>query len=433
MIAQSYQKLSNIKKSIKYYKIALKSNPNFLDAIIMLAETYQEIKNFKQSKKYFKQALKFDKNNYSIYQNLSIIYDYQFQTKKAIKYIKKALNLKQNDTKLLHNLGQYYKRVDRIDDAINTLKYAISLSDENVLKFSLAMIFLLKGNLEDGFKLYEYRDRLRDLPKLTPNINVKDKTIFIYLEQGYGDIFMFMRFIPLLHKQGAKIICEYKDELKDIFFRSLKKDVYKFVKFGQNHNIKYNYAVSIMSLPYVLQVKNDYQIQKKSYIKCKKQNSLINSSKLKVGVVWAGSSEYKDDFRRSIKFKDFKELFELKEIDFYSLQIDKEKEHINSSKIPNLYDLSSYINDFSDSANLIQNLDIIITVDTSIAHLSGALGQKTWLLLPYFPDWRWQIKSKETRWYKSTKIFRQSSRQDWSEVIINVKKKLHSIIKGNNP
>ncbi len=149
----------------------------------------------------------------------------------------------------------------------------------------------------------------------------------------------------------------------------------------------------------------------------------------KLGLCWSGLPKHKNDRNRSIPLNMFSMLGEMQNITFYSLQKGKAAEQANNPPGGmNLVDYTNDLNDFSDTAALIENLDLIISVDTSVAHLAGALGKPVWTLLPFMPDWRWLLDRADTPWYPTMRLFRQSSIGDWAEVIISIKNALaHSV------
>ena len=153
----------------------------------------------------------------------------------------------------------------------------------------------------------------------------------------------------------------------------------------------------------------------------------IAGTRKKVGVVWAGNPKHSDDKNRSIAFDLFSQLFGVENVFWIRLQIRRDHPQMAKPGVP-IFDCAEELNDFSETAGLIENLDLVIAVDTAVAHLAGAMGKKTWLLLPYRPDWRWGLHSEKTVWYPTMRLFRQRRSGDWQEVLARVKKALYELI-----
>jgi ADP-heptose:LPS heptosyltransferase len=160
-----------------------------------------------------------------------------------------------------------------------------------------------------------------------------------------------------------------------------------------------------------------------------KKNMASDQSKLKVGIAWAGDPSYKKDYLHSLKLKDFIPLLQIKDVSFYQLQKESSADQEYSiEKELNLIDFTHLIEDFTDTAALIANLDLIISVDTSVTHLAGALGRPVWTLLPFVPDWRWMLEREDSPWYPTMRLFRQPSPGDWDSVMKRVVEELKLLI-----
>ena len=294
--------------------------------------------------------------------------------------------------------------------------------------FDLSLISLLHKEYRLGFKRYESRLLLESyrafLPIKYPKKlqDLKNKTVFVFHEQGLGDTLQFIRFIDNLYKYTNKISIYVQNSLRTLLQESFPK--YNFVSDDYKH-IQYDFVIPLISIPYLLDMNiikpiNKYVFTKKINVKKFKQNIKLNKNIYNIGICWQGQSENTRDKYRSIPYEKIKSLFNIskEKIQFYSLQKDFRVQD------ENIIDLGLYFDDFTDTAIAIESMDLIITVDTSIVHLAGSLGKKTWLLLPYLPDWRWGLNENSTDWYKKVTIFRQKNRLDWAEVLLNIKYQL---------
>ena len=314
----------------------------------------------------------------------------------------------------------------------------------------------MRGDYVDGWRLYESRWNTKHLkksvrnfkqPKWTGKENISGKKIFIYSEQGLGDIIQFLRYLIKLSDMGAKVIFEAPDSLIEIF-KTLNENVH-LIKYKEEIP-EFDYHSALMSLPLCFDTRIETIPSFESYLSADKNKSsdwkriLGEKNKFRVGLVWSGGirpfmEETSVTEKKSIALKDFEILKEV-DVEFYSLQKGAEPEKElrdltdNNWAGPKLINYMDKVNDFSDTAALIDNLDLVISVCTSVAHLSGALGKKTWILIPYNPCWRWfDDESKTSAWYPSVRLFRQSKLDEWQEVIREVCEELKRITRKISP
>jgi hypothetical protein len=251
----------------------------------------------------------------------------------------------------------------------------------------------------------------------------------IYTEQGLGDAIQFIRYIPLVVQRGAKLIVECRKELASLF-RNVS-GVKQVIKAGEQLPA-FDVYCPLLSLPLRFNTTLKTIPADIPYIKAdavlfqKWKNRLSDDNpKLKVGLVWAGRPTFKLSHLKECPLRMFSPLAQIKDITFYSLQKGNGSEQAkNPPEGMNLIDYTDEIQDFSDTAALIENLDLVISVDTSVAHLAGAMGKPVWTLLPFSPDWRWMLKREDSPWYPTMRLFRQPSHGDWKPVIERVKKEL---------
>jgi hypothetical protein len=257
----------------------------------------------------------------------------------------------------------------------------------------------------------------------------------IVSEQGFGDIIQFSRFIPLVKKISRKVILLCPIELVELM-KSLEgvdeviefNACDQFEEVGENAGdsaLPYNYYIRIMSLPHVLGCEKQ-DLTHINYLKPSQEkidywkSKIEDNNKLKIGVCWQGAKRHNDpasmaiERKRSIDISFFEPIFNLENIDAYSLQKD---DSFGINKYPNVKNFMPDTKDFSDTAAIIQNLDLIITVDTAIAHLAGVLNKPVWLLSRKSGCWRWTFQGEETVWYPSMKIFRQTQDLCWQPII----------------
>jgi hypothetical protein len=301
--------------------------------------------------------------------------------------------------------------------------------------YNLALLQMLEGNYNEGLKNYEWRkkfDKAKKYPKFDDNIewlgdkNLKNKTIYISKEQGLGDYIQYCRYLLLLKNLGAKIILDTPKVLRSMI-NTMEID-YKHM--DDLKKLEFDYHCSIVSLPlafntglHTIPAQNPYLFTPKNNIDfwAKKLNK---RNKLRIGLNWTGNSSYIDDENRSTTLKELKPLLDLP-FEFHSLEINYSQDDEELlSKTTNLECHKKDILGFDNTAGLIENMDLIITTDTSISHLCGALGKPVWILLSFIPDYRWLLNSEDTPWYPTAKLYRQSQKKNWQGLIFNVIKDL---------
>ena len=285
-----------------------------------------------------------------------------------------------------------------------------------------ALLLLLRGDYKEGWQEYEWRWKKRlftspartfDIPKWRGE-SLTGKTIFIHAEQGLGDTLQFCRYLPLLRMKGAKVIFECHPPLAHLM--STLGDRISVVTFGQP-SPSADYHLPLLSMPLLFNTTLDNIPNEIPYIyppadRLPFWHTVVPREEgRRVGLCWSGK-QYPDP-ARSVPAWLIVALSACPRISFFSLQMG---ENTENPDMP-IHDLTTLISDFADTAALISQLDLVITIDTSVAHLAGALGAETWLILPFSPDWRWGIGKTDSPWYPGMRIFRQQKRGDWGTVI----------------
>ena len=319
-----------------------------------------------------------------------------------------------------YHLAISYIKTGQFDKAEENLKKAIELlPHDSYPKAALGSLYLYKKNIK-GYELFSYRENTPEISYLKnkwDGTEQRDKNLLLYCDQGLGDHIQFIRYLPFLKDKFNSIYVLTRKPCLKLFQRNFPE-----FKFFDNLSEVPRYDCFVLSsdLPYYLNI-DFYNIpsadkyltaneEKKEEFKIK----YFNNDSLKIGLCWrAGGMGLRGPINRTINIDYFKKLLELpdKNIRFYSVQID---DIFNAcEKYPQIQDLKGEIQDFEDTASIIDNCDIFITADTSCAHLAGALGKKTFLMIPYCADWRWFNNDTQTEWYSSVELFKQKDRQDW--------------------
>jgi tetratricopeptide (TPR) repeat protein len=431
-------------KAISCYQKAIQLNPNFYNSYINLANILRDKGQFDEAMTFYQRAIELNPDIAEAYNSLGNLMKIKGMFEEAINCYQKALQINPVNPGILNNLGNVLYEKGCFDKALISYQNALELDpDSPYSHFHMSRVLLLTGNYKQGWKEYEWRWKTRDYVERDfsqPRWNGSDisgKTILINTEQGLGDAIQFIRYVPLVVQRGATIIVECQKELVSLFQNV--EGVKQVIKVGEQLP-PFDVYCPLLSLPLKFDTTLETIPAEIPYIKVNpfsiqkwKDKVQDNSSKLKVGLVWAGSPTFKRSHLKECPLKMFSPLAHNEDITFFSLQKGKATEQAKSSPDGmNLIDYTDEINDFSDTAAFIINLDLVISVDTAVVHLAGALGKPVWTLLPFVPDWRWMLNREDSPWYPTMRLFRQPFPGDWESVIDNVLRNLELFIRDEN-
>jgi hypothetical protein len=326
-------------------------------------------------------------------------------------------------------------RLNRVTEAVESYRSAILLDPKSSdLKFNLALALLVMGNLSEGWPLYEHRQGRSDVvfkrvfssPELEVGANLSGKRVLVTFEQGLGDGIHFSRYIRELARRGAFVTLEVPPTLKE-----LMKSVEGVGAVRETLAVSGDFDLhcSLLSIPHLLGLLDngidvDFPYLTPSDAKMSKWRALLSCQKmLRVGLAWSGNPKHMNDRNRSIPLAHLASALPLG-VEYVSLQKDvrdSDREFLSASGILHYGHL---IEDFSDTAAICGHVDLLVTVDTSVAHLAGAMGVPVLLLLPFQPDWRWGLGINNCRWYPSVQLFRQSRPGDWGQALDDLRRHL---------
>ncbi len=408
LYAKVLQKLKNYQCAFEKGQKALVIKDNVFEINLLLGDITYQLSHFENSKNYFEKALLINPSDPVALNYFSILNHALGLERESIWFYLKLLRLQ---------------------------------ADLDGIKFNLSCTLLALGKYDLGLHFYEDRDVLEKenlnsiiQPRIWQGESLQDKSLLVYSEQGCGDNLQFCRFLKdLKSKYNCTIIYVVRD-LNFKITQSLSEDIVflneKDVKEGRIILPKCDFATPLMSILKYLKVREpSYQLsapylhpsQDRIDHYKKKIAELNLSSHLKVGLLWAGNKEYGNDRNRSFDASKFDPLFDCDDIAFFKLQVNEKKHDLDHQPIHTLLPEDP---DFNESAALIEHLDLVITVDTSIAHLAGALFKPVYCLVHKDPDWRWGGNDQKTNWYPSMTLFKQKTFGDWDEVICRVLDKL---------
>jgi hypothetical protein len=328
--------------------------------------------------------------------------------------------------------------LNRTDPALATFEKALKIKGDHVdCRWDRALCFLQKGDFKRGFDEYEWRWKLdRSPPRgfeqpLWDGADLKGKTILIHQEQGFGDMIQFARYVPMVKAKGATVIIEAQPELARLF--SVLEGVDKVVNKGSPLP-KFDVYAPIISLARIFATTPETVPADIPYLSAPDAHAVQLPASLgkqmKIGISWAGRPTHQNDTFRSVAFRHFVELLGVPGVTVYGLQKGPAAAEVSDNGCEALVlNLGGRLHDFADTAAVVAQLDLVISVDTVLVHLAGALGKPVWTLLPFFADWRWMTSGDTSPWYPTMRLFRQDQPGDWEPVFNAVREALLEEIK----
>jgi Flp pilus assembly protein TadD len=416
-------------------KRAIELKSDLIEAYATLGLVLKDT-NCYEAEKYLRRAIELNPDYPESYNNLGLVLKYSFRLEEAEACYRRAIELQPDYLNAYVNLGIILKDTYRLDEAKACFCQVIEQYPDSVeASFALGILDLLQGKY--GVEWWEkYELRRKVFGYWQPEIrywqgeNLTDCKILLYYEQGFGDTIQFIRYAKKVAELAAETTVLIQKPLEQLMINSQKTVVICADEMIQEE--RYDFACSLLSLPFVFKTTQETIPREIPYIQpehkvvtkwCKILGNRGIGKRLRVGVVWAGNPNHKNDCNRSIAFETFRKLFDSNKVEWVSLQVGRRAGDLKDTSC-SVIDLSPNLIDFSETAGVISNLDLIISVDSAVAHLAGAMGKETWLLLPFAPDWRWQLEREDSDWYPTIRIFRQQNYGDWPGVLARVKKVL---------
>ena len=368
------------------------------------------------------------------------------RSEEALASIEQALSLKPNYAEAINSRGLALKDLNRLDEALASLDQAIALKPDMVeIRWNKSLALILMGDYMLGWRQYEWRllkkENLIDYHIFPDKIawrgetDLQGKTLLVHGEQGLGDVIQFCRYLPLLQATGARLIFEVPKTLVSLL-STLNCEMTVVASGSELPN--FDAYCPIMSLPAVFKTTVETIPDQVPYLFTDPvklagwKRRLGDKKNLRAGLVWAGSTGHNNDKNRSIGLQAMLPLLDLP-IEWHCLQKEYRPDDMNVlAQYPQIRQHQNEIHNFSDTAALIECLDLVITVDTSVAHVAGALGKPVWILLPYSPDYRWLLEREDSPWYPSARLYRQDANRSWQPVLAHVADDLRILLSGRS-
>ncbi|MFH0736873.1 MAG: tetratricopeptide repeat protein [bacterium] len=430
--------LQNCNEALESVQKKIQSGKDLHLAYNQLGAIYGLLKQYQKAEEYFNLAVKIKSDYAAPYLNLGIIYNDNADYVNSINCFEKALRLENNNPIIYYNYAVAMQELGDINKAIEYYKKAIYLNPNHTdAHFNKGLLDLLIGNYTDGWKEYEdwgyisgnrKKRQIRGL--LWQGESYIGKTLYVYCDQGFGDSINYFRYLPYIKNLGGNLIFESPQKLYNLFEN--KNIYFDFLTTPEKtDSFTPDFNIPLTSIPALFYNKNIIVKTEFPYLTIKNNINkywdtfIEKTDKIKIGFLWKGNPYPPINQKRHAKLEDFYPLFDIPNTVWYSFLFEEDSELQNIS-YSNIIDLTKNINNFEDTAAILDKMDIVITIDSGLAHLAGALNKKTLLMLPFVPDWRWNLNSEVTLLYPSFKLFRQNSTKKWASVIENIKKYLEA-------
>lgn len=454
-LAKLLQRRGLIEQAIVHYEQAIRYDENNIDPCLTVARLLCEQERFDDSLEYFDRYIQHHQNDIAVRFEYANTLNTACQPEKALHIYLELLKQHPHDASISYNTAFTLKKLGRIQEAMPYYAFTLQQKPDHAeAHFSLGLAHLVMGDFARGWPEYEWRWQRNT--QLTPRnfskplwdgSSLKGKTILLHAEQGLGDTFQFIRYAKVLKEQyDATIIFASQRPLKTIISYCCP-----YIDYVTTLNAipSFDVHAPLLSLPFILKsdeytIPRDipYIIPHETLVQEWKQK-LSSDTQFKVGICWQGNSNYSTPFLRSvvaaksIALKQLAPLGPVENVTFYSLQkengVDQLSQLHDSFKVVTFDETFDQTNGrFMDTAAVIKNLDLVITIDTSICHLAAAIGVPVWTFIPEPPDWRWMLQRADTPWYPNMRLFRQKTSGDWDSVIAEVANELRTLIAQKN-
>lgn len=420
ILAESVANFEQFDLALDFLKFYEEKESNLPLKLLTLGNFYNlKLKDYKKAIKYYEHYLKIDETKSVIYTILASLYAKAYgdlSLEDQVRYFEKAYKLKPNDRLVLHGLAFGYEKLKNLKMANKFYEKLIQNNPTETDFYNYGAFLISCGEFESGHKYFTHRFSTGDknleypisyAPEKRWNLksDISDKVLLIHYEQGFGDTFMYCRFVPMMKNLAKQVIFVVQDSLYDLIKNSkIISDGVMVVPECQSENLEYDLHMALLDTPFVLKISaqnlplcEKYLEVEDDKVKVYADKYLNKSNKIKVGICLHGNknANYKG---RDIELSKMQELFNLKDVEFYLLTEDKETE------IQNLIPLGETFDSFTDTACAVKNMDVVLSTDNVILNLAGSLGVKTLGLFTKYPNFRWfKLSGNDVGWYKSVR------------------------------
>jgi tetratricopeptide (TPR) repeat protein len=439
------QASKRLNEALTSYERAIALDPHFVEAYSNLGNLLKENNQLEEALEIYGRAIEIEPDSPVAYSNRGVALQELGRFEEAVANFDRAIEIKSDYAESFSNRGNALKALQRIKDSVKSFDRAIEIRPKYAAAcLNKSFVLLLGGEYSEGWSLHEWRWQQENLKLEADSFSkplwlgiedIRNKNILLHAEQGLGDAIQFCRYAKLVKDLGAKVLLEVPKHLVALLRQLDYVDV--LVERGESRPA-FDFHCPLMSLPMVFGTELTSIPMSSPYLRADEvrvqywKAKLVGKNRLKVGVVWNGGfrsdepERWATNERRNIPLNVFAKGLNFSGADFFSLQKgDPAESEIRDRELQywpegNFYNYASELNDFTDTAALIEGLDIVLSVDTSTAHLAAAMGKPTWILNRYDTCWRWLLDRDDSPWYDAVKLYRQSSDMLWEPVLARV-------------
>jgi tetratricopeptide (TPR) repeat protein len=444
----AFHQVGDLEKSVANYEQALNLRPVQPAVVTNLGGVYQQLGQTDRAADCYRRALSSDPTYAPAHYNLGTLCLNQDRLLDAVEHFNRALTYHPQHLNALGNLGRTHQRMGQPDKAMLYYNKALSINaDQAVIRTNRATTLLLKGRWEAGWPEYEWRFKQPDRQRIYPHRPVAprwqgepftNKTLLVHSEQGIGDALQFSRFLPLVKSRGGRVIFEVRSSLTTLLETLAGADQIITLSADTPPQPHYDLHVPLCSLAGIFNIEPHTVPRDIPYLSADPDKAAVWRKRTKpgimhVGIVWAGNDTYPE---RSCLLDDMAPLGDVNHVQWIGLQKGPAALQAAEGKRTQGFEVENWgeaFEDFSDTAAAVAVLDLVISIDTSVAHLAGAMGKPVWVVLPAAADWRWLLDRDDSPWYPTMRLFRQKQLGDWSDVMLRIADALkHRVQKNRN-
>ncbi len=437
--------LGRVEEAMACQREALRLDPDQADAHNNIGMIHYKLGHMAEAESCFRTALRLQPANPNATLNLGSVRQIGNHVEEAEALFRRALSLGVQPLRAKSNLALALMEQARPEEAERCCRDALEMQPGYPeARANLSLALLMMGRLEEGWQEYESRWDVESMADPLPPMPaprwtgqpLNGETVLLHAEQGYGDTLQFCRFAPMVAAAGGRVILVVPKPLQRLM--TTLDGVEAVLSEDEPYLPPFDYHCPLLSLPFAFRTRME-TIPGAPYLRAADPSAwtrtLAGLPGLKVGLVWAGKSRTAQphavatDKRRSMRLADMAPLFSVPGVSFVSLQLGPPARQMRT--LPQgavLHDFSSRLGDWADTADLVGGLNLVITVDTAVAHLAGALGKPVWMLNRFDSCWRWFLGRDDTPWYPTMRQFRQPRRGDWASVIGRVRQALEGVV-----
>jgi tetratricopeptide (TPR) repeat protein len=436
-------KLERLEEALSCFSLCDILQPNHVPTLSMRAICLSSQERFEEALTDTRRVQALDPMNAGICDNIGLLLRSLGRQEEALEWFEKAIELNPDFIQAIYNKAISLAQLHRFDEAFAIYAHLRRTGANTAAgDWNLSLLQMLTGDFEAGWAGREARWNTPALTFAYPKFSqpmwlgeesIEGKTILIHVDEGLGDSIQFARYVPMVAARGARVILVVERPLYPLLSRL--SGISQCMAFASGPLPAFDMHCPIGSLPRAFRTTLDTIPSEISYLPPPAEaqmraweDRLGPHDRLRVGLVWSGNPAHKNDHNRSLPLQALSRILDL-DASFVSLQKDpKVADKSVLRERTDLIDLTEHLTDFGETAALVSCLDLVITVDTSVAHLSAALGRPTWILLPYVPDYRWLLDRDDSPWYPTVRLFRQTATRDYAPVLDRVRTELSALI-----